>query len=1191
VNDIATGDPAAREALYDVIRSSGELFTATAGGKNFATILKELMVNAEDYATVGGAVYSSTTAATRENYNKDGSDYYVNTELRNGIKTLWPGLAKLFIRAKGSWDASGRPDYSPIYDPENGESALEYLTRKLYDLKQNCGIDFATYSIEDSLKRMVEYNGLGEKRSGASYKVSYLDHLLYTLAASNDFGYLTRIANSSNEPYANNSSYCESSNSSYRYRLHGTPVDGIMTVNDSLYSMTSNAIQATSTLGTIGYYGAYSLALNCRVSSQTLDQDSVATVSNQGQGDFIYRSKDSFNKDNANDYKFYLGYDFPTLSLLSGASVGDAGIPNGGRSGITPTSNTTTVGDTSNDYRTFYPYVGNGLGELNTGRWVMGWIARACWEGEGPYYYADTNAVTETIGVKTYRRYLRPDGRLYALVDTSTGEFFYPVDGGNDVAETDTAYAPLTLGTYQLRQNRYKAKWHTDYYLMKSNYANYHDGNRGVPSGWTGYYSPASVVSTTGINKFKMHSMQGSFGNGNTGDDLDAYSNDAGCLWFWEKIADNDPARACASQEEAMYRNFQWLILEKKFVFIMPMRSYLGVTAIGANIRIDALIFTIIEGNGIAGVANARRGANVGDWVLKGDRGDDESSVNLGHAQPNGVNYGDSHHLADGRLWILIKEDSSYDEALGCITQGDYVDINKVWSGILGTGNVLPNVVGSNIAPIARMAFLQSSLVASNSSDIGNTASTTWQNRNKLLPIVAALAGDLHMRSHYEPPGVGNSRPYWYNFTDAARHRYPLKHLRDMIGMLASPLMRYYKTPYTGASMGWWVPQIQDPSTRGVYAFFTPKPIDSAVNFYPNEDLRSTAQVLTESGPNSTALADGLIPALASTGMTTKLMALLQHLGAPGGVYADVDKTSGDYSQWGARRKMFYGLEQIVTSIKTTKSVELTRNYYGVTYPNWMFTADEARGDIKLDTILDELVGSSDNDEVPEAGEKGLAVFVDGRSDVNPTRNWGNYTKMVNAQGELMSAGGTTAGKYCILEDVITLTDKMLTSFSASPAQLRALRHTLGIVVAEDQDQNDTWEYPGDLNDIILDELPEILEVNGGHNQEFLTFMQYFLEEDGFVEYLVDHMNTSYSFAEIIPDLYRFLGDDIISQANSPLWSDLSDLLLDLCIVMGGEEPAWFDEMFQDNGPDFNQNIAYPGGAYTTLGELLSRRY
>ncbi|MGB4267540.1 MAG: hypothetical protein WBK20_00010, partial [Spirochaetota bacterium] len=851
INTIATGDPEARDALYDVIRETGNLLTAQAGSKSFADILKELMINAEDYATVGGSVYSSDN-----NYYNDNSTYYVNTELRNGIKQLWPGLVKLFIRyGDNSADC-------PIYDPvdgssslPDGRSALEYLTQKLYDLKLNCDIDFSNYEIEPSLKRMVEYNGFGEPRSSATYKVSYLDHLLFTLIASYDFGFLTRKASSSNEPYPNDSN---DDPNGQKCRLHGFPTGGIITINDSLYSMTSGAILATSSQGDIGYFGSYNLALDLRVNDFTWPSKSVGlatvTVYNKGQGNYLYRSSIPFTSAQAGSYKFYMGYDFPTLTLLSGASVGDAGIPNGGKTGITPTSNNTTVGDANNDYRTYYPYVGNGLGELNTGRWVMGWIARACWEGEGPYYYDPEKAgkivPTVDIGGTTYKVYFRPDGRIYALKSTVDGSYFYPVDGGNDVAETDSEYAPLTLGSYQLRQNRYKWKWHTDYYLMKADYVCYDDDdNHGGPR----YYSPASVVGTTGTNKYRMYSLNGTTGQGEYGYDLDASTTNAGALWFWEKISEDDSTRACASQEEAMYRNFQWLILEKKFVFIMPMRSYLGLlaSACGAdfNINVDALVYAIIEGNGIAGVANAKKSnTGIGYWTLKGDEG-----TELGHNQPtSGANYGDSHELADGRVWVLVKEDASWDKQTVIIvpmTEGDYVDINKVWNSVLKDGNALPNAVGANIAPIARMAFLQSDLVASNSSDIGDDYSSTWQNRNKLLPIVVALAGDLHEKSYYEKPSnaydpvtnpTGNA---WYNFS--GNHKYPLKHLRDLIAMLDSPIMRYYKTPYTGATKGWFVPQIKNPKAQGTYAFFTPKPVNSGVDFSPNDSLRSVVSVIT----------------------------------------------------------------------------------------------------------------------------------------------------------------------------------------------------------------------------------------------------------------------------------------------------------------------------------------------------------
>ncbi|MCX7679988.1 MAG: hypothetical protein N2316_12345, partial [Spirochaetes bacterium] len=153
INDIATGDAQARELLYDIIRSGGDIFTATASNKDFATISQELLRNLEDYATSGGGVYDKDSS-----YNNDttgvGTGYYVNTELRNGIKTMWPSLVSLFIRGKEY------AQYCPIKDAA-GRSVIECLTEALYTLKEHCAIDFSDFSkfqVEPSLKRMVEYN-------------------------------------------------------------------------------------------------------------------------------------------------------------------------------------------------------------------------------------------------------------------------------------------------------------------------------------------------------------------------------------------------------------------------------------------------------------------------------------------------------------------------------------------------------------------------------------------------------------------------------------------------------------------------------------------------------------------------------------------------------------------------------------------------------------------------------------------------------------------------------------------------------------------------------------------------------------------------------------------------------------------------------------------------------------------------
>jgi len=1209
LKDIIKNDPEARDAVYDVLHELGGVLTATTNGKSFAQVLKEAMVNLEDYTTVGGSIYDNTNTSIKYNYNRNDSTYYVNTELRNGLKQMWPVLVGLFVKAKGNWDTTGRDDFSPIYDPEEGRSALEYLTQKLYDLKLNCGIDFAHYEIEPSLKRMVEYNGFGQPRSSASYKVSYLDHLLFTLIASYDFGFLTRYGSATNEPYQNNEGGNDSDNQPHG---HGLPTGGILTVNDTLYSMTSGAkhayVTAFEMTAVDEWLGVYELSLDpSRNKSQYYTRSGRSVQCNNvfRCSSYSGTTANTLTSSNATNYKFPMGFDFPALALLSGFAAGDAGIPNGGRAGIIPTSDTTTVGDSTNDYRTYYPYVGNGLGELNTGRWVMGWIARACWEGEGPYYYAPANAPTVSISGKTYYIYFRPDGRIYALVykqnvsDPNTWEYFYPEDGGNDVRDPSNTQ----LGTYYLRENRYKAIWETDRIMLKAEYA---DGDSE-----TRYYTINRVVGNTGTDKYLLRKINDPE---NTKDEDDAGLTSgltAGSLTFREKIAEKNAIRECQSQEEAMFRNFQWLMLEKKIVFIMPMRSYVHIIPLGGicgEVDLDPLAVAVLEANGIAGMINLKKGSQVGYWNIKGNEGTDVTGCTGKDRNGNTVNYGDSYELGDGRIFVLVREDASYLYIILAGWKGDSVDIGTIWNTILGSGSVTPAILGDNLAPIARMAFLQDQLVPSSSPSIGNESATVWQNRNKLLPIVVSLAGDLHEKSYYKPPASG----YWFNFVEADKHRYPLKYLRDLLGAIASPLFQYYKTPYTGATKGWFVPQIKTATFTGYtgnFGFFTPKPVSTAVDFKPKDSVRTVANILTE---NTTAAADGIIPALANGKVVSKLLAMLQDVGQYGPsanpIYVDSDKTSSDYTQWGSRRKLFYGLEQIITRIKCSQSTELSSGFSyfnisttGWSYPGWIFTKD-ASLDVDLDIGLNEFIGTSDTDEIPETGEKGLAVFVDNRplNNSNPDRNWINFDKMFNGIAELLSTTGTTQGQYCITPDLISLLDKMFTGVELEDEHLKALRHMLGVLLYKYDYSTSTWVVPADLKNLLTDNLPGILASYAGNYNDLLSFVNDMLADDGFLEEFLQDFNTSYTAEELLQQIYDLLGDELITNPNSALWSNLGQILTLLYINLDEAEKGVYQSQSDGSFDRFVYQTPYNGDAgdyifspdfnpYQTLGLILSK--
>ena len=331
INEIFTEDENAKQSFIDLLYAGGDIFSVSVKNKKAQEVFKDLLINIEKYSVSGGNIYTNN-----DDYNNDSNGIYVNTGLINGIRELWPGIVELFIKAKGNWENENLPDYSPIYDPQNGESIMEFLTHQFYQLKLTTGIDlndknspYGNGGIEKSLLRMIEYNAYGEKRSEAEYKVSYLDHLLYTLTSAYDFGFFTRMS-SNGEPYEN-----------HGYG-HGKKTNGVITLNDTLYSMTTG--RKVDTLNNI--HNAYTLALTQRTE----------------QADYIFRASSPFTSSQAMNHKFYMGYDFPALTLLNGFSVGDAGLPNGGEhaeefkqdSGI---RNISQISNTTNgeDNRTYYP--------------------------------------------------------------------------------------------------------------------------------------------------------------------------------------------------------------------------------------------------------------------------------------------------------------------------------------------------------------------------------------------------------------------------------------------------------------------------------------------------------------------------------------------------------------------------------------------------------------------------------------------------------------------------------------------------------------------------------------------------------------------------------------------------------------------------------------------------------------------
>ena len=1153
-NDIIINDSNAKQNLYDIIRESGKLLGLKSGGNFvFKNKIKQLMIDLRDYFTVGGAQYATS------NYN-NASNPYVNAELRNGIKDLWPGLVKLFIRQRNGGAAD--PDYS-IYKSSMGSatrSPLEWLTIALGQLKNN-GIDFsaAGNEVEPSLRRMFQYNGQGENRASAGYKVPYLTHLISTIATSYNYGYLTRVVgDASLEPFDNHPSpgggNCSGiACNSYQ---HGASTKGILTMNDSMFAMTNNGQHVTCDKGwPIGV-----------VLDQWTDTYNLALARRTNVGVRTWRSNSYFanNAANRSDYEFYIGYDYPTQLLLPPGAAGDAGIPNGGQKSMTPNQDATVAGDANNDYRTYFPKVADGIGELNTAAWIFGWIARVCWDGAGPYYTTAGSSTTSfnwpTKGIRSVSVYYKPNGEVYAYVykGADPWEYYYPHSGitgiGNDVADPD----PSANGQ---RYNRYRDVLKSDYYLVQKGQE--HGGTSLCgqtvsdpnplayctppmnPSGSTyadlgrgKYYLAAN--SSFNSSYFQAYEKVQEWTNANVNDPTDAGYYVIG-----------NQSRECASQEEAMFRNYQWLMLEKKLMFIIPMDLYttwnVSVAGLSATAYLDSAAFVIIEANGIVGISNAKKGPSNGVWNSKNSEGVGANPA--GHR--NNPDYGDSLRPGDSRIVAF----ASYFAAAASGTSNGELTPDVVYS-LLGSGSVLPAIIGKNIGPVGRMGFIDQTAYIP--STFSSSPGPLWDNRNRTLPLFIAIAGVMKDGTYYESGGG-------FNYNYAGRHKYPLRELLEGVMIpLSKPLMRYWTDGESfsggGATSGRWVPRMNtEPTINGQTRFdhFQPTNQGTVPDYLPKSDIRTLTGLLAEHDPTAASL-DGLLCMLAegppsytiNTRVVTKLLALLQRLGAEDANYGDSGKA--------IRRNFFKGLEQIITGMQISQGEVINttagngRTWLDNRRYTWLKTP--VRTDpvgVDMDNALNQLIGYHLGNH---ATDMGLAEFVYDRQ----ASDWTQYDRLFDTMGAMM--GDTSNPSFYITEDVISILDKLLNSVTATPADLKALRHTLGVLMA--RRDSGTWKpttgtpASSELYQILSVYLPDILKA---YNQAPTNEFHYLLAV------LVEFMNVH-------PDPDPDPGNAVMEPDNLNFMTDL--------LIKGDTAQQIIENTYELLGRDAMWDPAYYGGGY-----------
>lgn len=1068
---------------------------ATAKSKDSYTLLDDLLKSFNKYFMIGGAGHINE---------------YATMDLAKTPSEIWPALKNMLSR-------SDNPN--AMFKTKNGEEPV-YLLDVIAQHLSRLDLKLGEKDIEKSLLTMMQYDGNGRLRyvtpdqytkgmraDTKARPYSMMDQTVFTLMAASNYGF--RDGKDQTE--------------------RGAPNNGVMTMADSLISM------GTEKEGLTAAWGMLFKQAGC---------------------EYTFRDNEPFSKDSnwADGQEYWMSANGICLDTLQGQSLGDVGIKEGGQ-GI------------DQQWDSFIPKSNNGIREVNTGRFSLGWIGRACWEGEGPYYYIPADAQPETISVQVnftqqdvtngYRtKVSRGGNRAVDFADIG-----YPkIDSnGNSVKEIKNVYKVYSpngkLYGYQdatakeiFYECKFLPRWRTDYFLG----GYYYFGSKFVVA--DNYLSDGDTGIVPGFNIKDLGSDGGS-SRCFIYDEILPNGENSGVA---AKSAAAIPLRICSSQQEAMYKNFQWLCYYKKFVFIIPMSAEIA----GGMARM--FIYTVAEMNGLSGMVAGKKTSG----------GNNKWQKNTGS--------GLSYHPADYRVAALSSKliDTAY--------------------GALGNGSMTPDVIGANFGGVERMAFTQPSDTTGPEWGAGNYSpvrpdeinfnkfnddSAVLTAREKevknqlspMFPFIAAFMGVLHENASYS-----------YNSnTRQVSTMNPLQGLTDnLIPAIAQPMF-YFDTTGTnsgGSPKDFYRPRIWGANNDGDddRDFLYPSTSSNVTNvgrdkFFSPKPLQTMTSVMID-GEDTAIKGDGIMTVLPQTTLARKGMGMLELMGQP--------KFANE------RKEIFSGLEKALSAadVNGRKYIDSNNQVATVNLANTPEVIDLTK---LMNTLM---YGWQEGEIIGGAGYKygGLGGFVgrmvDTDAQINPATgkyySWERFEKMTAMSLPLISGStqcGNTYNIFGSLTEVIKTSMKADVTLTAQDAA--ALRHTLGILGYWYDDTTSSWQSATELEHILMNELPTMITLAKPNLDILVSLGPKFTKKDGLIDVMMGmdkNKKFDYTSEEMFGDIYKLLCNEKLTDPNSIFWIDLVDLLGDARNLMLAD-PYQMDNnrMFK---PDNSNVLSAP---YSTFVNVL----
>ncbi|TGJ98494.1 hypothetical protein EHQ53_01880 [Leptospira langatensis] len=340
----------------------------------------------------------------------------------------------------------------------------------------------------------------------------------------------------------------------------------------------------------------------------------------------------------------------------------------------------------------------------------------------------------------------------------------------------------------------------------------------------------------------------------------------------WEIAKDNAAERALNSDEEVIYKNFQWLLHEKRMVAVIPLRASLG-----SGVPYKMAAYVTLIANGLTGLMNAvpilQDGSNCTDkingiWRLKNTylKPGCASSTQPNFRQPGIPVLQENYSDIPGDSMFYLEAWDYGTSGSGSLTFNSLGDasVYSIFYPPTSSYGVIPQSIAANFGVMERLSFLTDSKVLPSGANVsyGVSVEDAWGQRNKLLPLILSLAWTLDDQA------------------SASLNKNPFQILTGLSAALTRPLLARITDTETGSGNR----QIDvvkiinsDSAVRSnsagpdEYYFRYLDPIT-------NKPVRSPLSILAE---NDRRYQDGLLNLMSRTDLLSTFVQMLAEMGKP----------------------------------------------------------------------------------------------------------------------------------------------------------------------------------------------------------------------------------------------------------------------------------------------------------------------